>query len=246
MAQTSNIVKTLKRALKAHGKTYADVAAALVISEASVKRIFAEQNFSLERLDQICQLIGLEISDVIKLMEEQSGKISQLSYEQESLIAEDLTLLLIVVCVLNRWTLENIVEYYQINQLECIRYLAFLDRLKIIELLPKNKIKVLVSPNFAWIKNGPIQQFFQKRIAAEYFTSKFSNDDEQLLVLNAMLTESSNTEFQRKMQKLLREFDELNREDISKNFEEKSGYTAIIALRAWNYGLFKPLLKKGE
>lgn len=244
MAQTASLIQALKRALKAHGKTYADVAQALELSEASVKRLFAEHSLSLERLDQICQLMGMEISDLVRMMDEQSGRIKHLAHEQEKQIADDLALLLITVCVLNRWTMENITAYYHINELECIQHLAFLDRLKIIELLPKNRIKLLVAPNFAWIENGPIQQFFQKRIAAEYFNSKFNDADERLIVLNGMLTHASNAEFQRKMQRLAKEFDELNHEDINQSFADRKGYTAIIALRAWNYGLFQPLLKK--
>ena len=50
MGQTRELVAALKTELKAQGKTYADVAAALELSEASVKRIFSQQNFSLERL----------------------------------------------------------------------------------------------------------------------------------------------------------------------------------------------------
>ena len=33
--------------------------------------------------------------------------------------------------------------------------------MKIIELQPGNRVKMLVAPNFDWIPNGPIQQFFE-------------------------------------------------------------------------------------
>ena len=53
MAQTRELIKTLKLALKARGKTYADVALELGLTEASVKRLFSRQSFSLDRLDQV-------------------------------------------------------------------------------------------------------------------------------------------------------------------------------------------------
>jgi len=243
MAQTAILIQALKRALKAHGKTYADVAVALDISEASVKRLFAEHSLSLDRLEQICQMMRMDFAGLFRLMDESDVRIKHLSLEQEKQISENLTLLLVTVCVLNRWTLDNITSYYRINELECIQHLAMLDRMKIIELLPKNKIKLLVSPNFAWRENGPIQQFFQKRIAAEYFTTKFVAEDESLIVLNGMLTHASNKEFQRKMLRLAKEFDELNHEDVGQAFDSRNGYTVILAVRGWNYGLFKPLIK---
>ncbi len=49
MSQSAALVATLKQALRAQGKTYVDVAEALDLSVASVKRLFAQNSFSLER-----------------------------------------------------------------------------------------------------------------------------------------------------------------------------------------------------
>ncbi|SEG69387.1 helix-turn-helix domain-containing protein [Marinobacterium lutimaris] len=236
--QTKPLIDTLKRCLKANGKTYADVARALDLSEASVKRLLSTHQLSLDRLDAICQLMGMEITDLVKQMEENSGHIEQLTVEQEREIAGDLTLLLIAVCVLNRWTLEQIVSVHNLDEHLCIQKLARLDKLQIIDLLPKNRIKLKVAANFNWIENGPIQQFFQQRIAAEYFNSRFQRDDESLIVLNGMLSKSSNQAFQRRMQRLAREFEEFNREDVAQEFDDRHGATVIIAIRGWRYGLF--------
>lgn len=243
MAQTKALIQALKRSLKAHGKTYADVADALELTEASVKRLFSECSFSLDRLDQACQLIGMEISDLVKVMDEQSGKISQLTVDQEKEISNDLVLLLITVCVLNRWSMEDIVAFYNIDEITCIKKLARLDKLRIIELLPKNRIKLLVTPNFNWIENGPIKQFFQQRIASEYFNARFDGNEENLIVLNGMLSTASSKEFQRKMQRLAREFNELHHEDAGLPLPSRNGKTVIIAMRSWDFGLFRPMIK---
>ena len=52
MAQIGLLVTELKRYLKAHGITYAALAKQLDLSESSVKRQFARQSFSLQRLEQ--------------------------------------------------------------------------------------------------------------------------------------------------------------------------------------------------
>ena len=137
-------------------------------------------------------------------------------------------------------------EFYHIDEMECIQKLAYLDRLKIIDLLPKNRIKLKVAPNFNWIENGPIQQFFQQKIANEYFNTRFQGDDEQLIVLNGMLSKASSLEFQRKMKRLAKEFEDLNQEDVGLDFDHRHGTTALLAVRGWSYGLFKPLLKDKE
>jgi len=149
MAQTLHLINTLKKALKGHGLTYADIAKKIDMSEASIKRMFSEKNFTLNRLEQLCQCMEIELMDLFMLMKEAEPNISQLSDEQEKEIVNDMTLLLITVCVLNRWTLDEIISHYKISETEGIQYLAKLDRLKIIYLLPKNKIKLLVASNFS-------------------------------------------------------------------------------------------------
>ena len=237
--QTKPLIATLKRSLRASGTTYADVARALELSEASVKRLFSTEQLSLERLDTICQLIGLEITDLVKQMEEHAGHIERLTVAQEREICNDLSLLLITVCVLNRWSLRQIIAVHGLDELTCIQKLARLDKLQIIDLLPGNRIKLKVAANFGWIENGPIQQFFQQRIAAEYFSSRFQGEGERLIVLNGMLSKTSNQAFQRRMQRLAREFEEFNREDVALDFDQGHGATVILALRGWSFGLFK-------
>ena len=244
MAQSPQLINTLKKALKAHGKTYQDVAKALALTESSVKRLFSEQNLSLQRLDLICQLISMEISDVVKLMDASNVQLQQLSPEQEAEIANDLELLLVTVCVLNHWEMSDITGFYNINDTDCLRKLAKLDRLKIIDLLPKNRIKLLVASNFSWRENGPIQRFFHQNIEQEFFNTGFKKQAEQLLVINGMLSDSSNVIFQKKMARLARDFDELNNDDSKMALKQRHGCTVVLAMRGWNYGLFSHLVRK--
>jgi DNA-binding Xre family transcriptional regulator len=243
MAQINSLFATLKKTLKANGLTYSDIANHLALSEASVKRLFSGQSMSLQRLEQICKMMSLEISDLIQLMNEQQPRLQHLTIEQEQEITHDIVLLLITVSVLNRWTLSEIVAFYKLSENDCIQKLARLDKLKIIELLPKNTIKLLVAPNFSWLENGPIQQFFQEKIAQEFFKTRFDGEDECLIVLNGMLSTQSNGEFQRKLKKLAREFDDINNEDAALPLNRRNGVTVVMAARNWRYGLFEPLLR---
>lgn len=241
MAQTSELIKTLKKALKAHGKTYADVSRQLGLSEASVKRLFSQENLSLERLDRICHMLDMEISDLVQLMTEQQHKLQQLTVEQEQEITDDITLLVVAICALNKWTIGDIVAFYDITEGECFLKLARLDRLKLIDLLPNNRIKVRVAPNFSWRENGPIQAFFQEKLGQEFLSGRFSRDDECLIVLNGMLSPESNAEFQRKLKRLAWEFDLLNSDDSSLKLQQRGGVTVVMAMRGWRYGIFHPL-----
>jgi hypothetical protein len=183
-------------------------------------------------------MLEIEISDLVQSMNEKAHSLSCLSEEQERKIAADLPLLLVTVCILNRWEMADIVEAFSLSEHQCIHYLATLDSLKIIDLLPGNRIKLHISANFAWLPNGPIQRFFQERIKEDFFRTGFDKDGEQLVVVNGMLSASSNAVFQRKLQRLKREFDELNAADAGLPMDRRFGVTAVFAMRPWGYGVF--------
>ncbi len=63
MSQIKQISQVLKQQLRQHQITYKQVAGALGMSEANIKRMFANDNFSMSRLEQICQLVNLTLSD---------------------------------------------------------------------------------------------------------------------------------------------------------------------------------------
>jgi len=243
MAQAGPLIETLKRELKAQGKTYIDVAEALALSEASVKRLFSEKNFTLQRLESVCDLLNLELTDLVQRMNKDQRQLIQLTREQEKEIAGDLILLLITVSVISGMSFNDILSSYEISEAECIQKMAKLDRLKIIDLLPGNRVKLLVAPNFHWLPNGPIQQFFQEKVEQDFFSSRFDKANEKLIVTNAILTDSSNARLQKKMERLAAEFNELMQEDHAVPSHKKSGTTMVLAIRQWQYSLFKKISK---
>lgn len=242
MAQVAALIQALKEALKGAGFTYAEVAASLSLSESSVKRKFSRQDFSVVELDRICAQIGIEISELVKRMEEKQGRLQQLNADQETEIAGDLAQLLVTVCVLNKWTFANILDFYAFSEPQLIKMMVKLDRLQLIELLPNNRIKLLIAPNFKWLPAGPIETVFLRAIQQDFFSANFEREDHQFIVLNGMLSGASNAEFRRKMERLAREFDLLNQEDSSQPFEQRRGYTALLALRDWRYKSFAPFI----
>lgn len=243
MAQTAAVIDALKKALKSHGLTYRDVARALGLSTPSVKRLFATQALSLQRVDAICALMNMEMTDLLEQIAGTARLLQELDEAQEREIAGDMPLLLVTVAVLNRLTLDDILARFRLDEHLCLRKLVWLDRQGLIELLPKNRIRLRVASNFAWRADGPIQRFFQAKLAAEYFSARFTAADERLLVLNGLLSPATQQQFQRKLERLTFEFDELNRADATLPTEQRSGYTVVLALRPWVFGFFADYLR---
>ncbi|MFC1664967.1 helix-turn-helix domain-containing protein [Pseudomonadota bacterium] len=244
MSQTKPLIDALKRELRRQGRTYRDIANALELSEASVKRMFSERTFSLSRLDRICELLDMEISDLVRMMEQATELTTHLSLQQEKELVSDIKLLLMAHLLMNRWTFSEVIESYEITELEGIQLLAKLDRMKIIQLLPGNRVKLMIANNFEWISNGPIQRFFEEKVQTEFFGSSFSSPGEYRVFLSGMLTRNSNAELIRRLKHLANEFTEISIDDDAFHMNEKYGTSVLIAMRPWGVEVFESIRKR--
>ena len=130
MSQASILVDALKSALRRRGLTYVDVGRRLKLSESSVKRMFAQKNLRLERFEQICALMGLDISDLLQLAQEAETRITELTEEQERELVSDPKFLLVAVLALDHWPAARILETYRLSEPELVKMLTRLDRMR--------------------------------------------------------------------------------------------------------------------
>jgi hypothetical protein len=244
MAHSGALVEVLKRELKTRGVTYAQVARKLGLSEASVKRMFSRRDFTLKRLDQVCQMTHADFSDLARTLSREETLISQLTHDQEKEIASSVKLFLVAVCVLNHVALEQIVEIYDLSQAECIQLLVKLDRIGFIRLLPNNRIRLLVSRDFAWLPDGPIQRFFKQHAQGDYIRSRFDRPDEYFVAVNGMLSVSSRATIVARLKRIAREFSELHNDDVRLPPSQRQNMTMLVAIRHWELQAFTGLRRK--
>lgn len=244
MAHSGALVEVLKRELKTRGVTYAQVARKLGLSEASVKRMFSRREFTLKRLDQVCQLTHSDFSDLTRILNREETLISQLSQEQEKEIASSIKLFLVAVCALNHVGPEQIIEIYDISQAECIQLLIKLDRIGFIRLLPNNRIRLLVSRDFAWLPDGPIQRFFKQHAHGDYVRSSFDRPDEHFVAVNGMLSAGSRATMVARLKRIAREFSELHNDDVRLPPSQRQNMTMLVAIRHWELQAFTDLRRK--
>ncbi|MBI2994460.1 MAG: helix-turn-helix transcriptional regulator [Gammaproteobacteria bacterium] len=233
MAKAQAVVEILKKALKASGLTYADVARHLGLSQASIKRMFARGQFTLERLESICAMMHLDFTDLVRMIDEERAKISSLTSSQEEELVSDLKFLLIALCVQNAWTFEEIVGYYNFPELECIRYLIRLDRLGLIELLPNNRIRRMVAQDFRWLPRGPIERFFEQRVQRDFLKSHFSRAGELRLFLTGMLSKNSLEAMRERLDMIAREFSAMQRDDSRLPAGARFNAGLMLSVRPW-------------
>lgn len=244
MASVADILHALKRSLKTAGFTYADVARHLELSEASVKRMLARGDLSLSRLESITTMMGMSLADLTRLAEDSGEPLTELTPEQEQALLANPKLLIVTYLALNQWPVEDIVRTFALDEVEVIGLFARLDRLGLIDLLPGNRIKLRTARNFRWRKDGPIQRFFEEQVRDEFMDSHFSGENEVLHFVGGLLSSASIRQFERSIQKLAKEFDELARADSGLPVADRHSVAAVLGFRRWEFSLFTKLRRQ--
>ena len=246
MQQTPLLIATLKKALKANNVTYKILADKLGMSESSIKRIFAEESLSLQRLEQICALINIDLSDLVQMMNRDKPRISELTEEQEKVAAADMRLLGVAFLVVNGWAFDNILARYTINPADLVHYLLVLDKLRVIDLEPNNRIRLLISPNFSWRKNGPIQRALSQTVQKDFMEGDIESAGGQQQFVSGMLSDASRDEISKHLDRLSLLFNELKHQDQRLPLGQRTGFSMATTLRPWRDGLLESMIKKHD
>lgn len=241
MSQSKHLVRAIKRELKTRQISYRDLAVALGLSESAVKQMFASGNFSLKRLDKLCEILELEFSELAKLASDQNRALEELTIEQEERLIGDPILLLVTYCVVNQWSFADIIRRYKISENECIQKLAELDRMRLAELLPGNRIRPLISLNFRWQPNGPIEQYFRREVQGQFFDSSFTESGALRLVKSGDISATTFEQLVHRLQAAGQLFDDLAREDHVFPSDQRRGASMILAIRHWQFAAFNQL-----
>jgi transcriptional regulator with XRE-family HTH domain len=239
MIGTSVLVAGIKARLRAQGMRYRELAARIGVSEPTIKRDLASGNFSLRRLDAICQVLGVGVSDLAQPPE--SAPITQLTEQQEQALVSDPRVLLVTYLVTNDWSFAEIVKTFELDASELVEVLLHVDKLRIIDFRPPTRIRKLSSRHFGWRKDGPVQEYFLRRVVPEFFSGRFDEAGDELRFVGGTLSATSMLRLQTSVQKLATEFEHLAQQDARLPLEKRKRCAAIFGLRLWEFSEFAKL-----
>lgn len=208
--QSNYLVEALKRVLKERGLTYADVAAALGISHASVRRTFAQHSFTLARIDEICELAGINFLELARLADAARPAMPDtLTDVQEQALVDDPLALFCFHLALGGWTVDRIEGDYAIDQTVLVPALLKLERIGLIQLLPGNVIRLMTARSISWRRGGPMRRFFDRRVKEEFLQYDFSAQGSIWEFEIGELSDASRILLERRLVSLFREVRDL-------------------------------------
>jgi transcriptional regulator with XRE-family HTH domain len=244
MSASAILVQAIRSELRQRGISYRELAARLKVSEPTVKRDLSRGGFNLQRLDRICDVLGLSLEDLIRNDRSATSAATELSQKQEAALVADPKLLLTTYLILNNWRFGEIMSTFKVDENELITLLLKLDALKIIEYRPPVRIRKLTARNFSWRKDGPVHRYFIARVLPEFFGERFDGTGDAFHFVGATLSEGSRARLKASMSRLVEEFEQLARMDARLPLDVRDGCSAIVAFRRWEFSEFTHLRRR--
>lgn len=240
----SPMVDALKKLLKARGLTYRQLALRLGLSEPTVKRLFSGGRFTLARIEQILEVLESDFLELARLAGAGRHSIGELSDAQEEALAADPVLLGVAYLLLTGSTPARIRAQFDVGEAELVGALARLDRLRIIDLMPGNRVRLRVARNMRWRPDGPLSRRYRTQAIGDLFASSFAQPLEKIRFLAGELTPASIGVLQKKLDAIAAEFTELLELDAGAAARERRNVGLVLAIRPWTFPVVAALRRR--
>jgi transcriptional regulator with XRE-family HTH domain len=238
------IVDAIKRRLKAQGMTYQVLAKKLGLSEPTIKRDLTRGDFTLKRLDEICDILGVSVADLANDESARAPRITRFTDAQERALTADPRLVLLTYLLVNRWSPDDIMSAVDLDENAFVSAMLALDAIGIVKFRPPRGVQPLTARNFTWRKDGPMHDYFLQRVVPDYFRAAFDGAGDDFGFVAGSLSQSSRARLKSSLGRVAAEFEDLARQDARLPVAERHGCAAILSLRDWRFSEFARYRRK--
>ena len=243
---TRAIVETLKKVLKARGMTYADLALALRVSTPTIKRLFSQRTFTLERLEEILKVLELDFHELARMSHGRRSGPAELSVEQESALAKDARLFSVFWLLCNEWRFDEIVSEFRLGAAQITSYFARLERLRLIDWRPGNRARLRVPKHYVWRTGGPLRKAYGLRVVTEFMRARFDAPHDAFHFEAQELSAESAIVVKRRLERVAAEINELVEIDAATPAKKRVTLGVLLACRPWSISIVHALRADAE
>ena len=239
--QTAALVEALKKLLKSRGITYRRLAASVGLSEPSVKRLFSERTFTLQRLEEVCAVLEIDFFELAKLARGAAATVEEMSVEQEQALASDSKLLGVFYLLFNDWQPADIRAHYTLTQAEILKLVLRLERLGLVDLMPHDKVKLRVPKTLRLRRDGPVRAVHGPSVMADFMGADFEKARGLFRFEVRELSKASIALLEKRIARLATELNELAELDAYLPADDRETVGMALAIRpyvvSWAMGL---------
>lgn len=234
----SDLFMLLKTVLKARGITYGALGKRLNLSEVTIKRIFADQDCKLSRLTDICGALDLTIDDLVAEAKRIEVRPFQLGDQIERRLAEDRAAFHFFLLLLDDMTPDAIQAQYNLEDTTLFILGRRLEKMGLLEVMPGNRIRLLVKGPVHFRRDGPLHQTLLK-LNMDFLHSTYLQQDTDhsvFMTQTRRISEKTARHVLGRIRELQMELSDLARKDQLTQPETALGsYKLAVALSPINF-----------
>ena len=226
------LTNVLKRLFQARGLKYRDVARSVGVSEITVKRWMSGRGLTVEQLELLAGVAGIGLPELTELaVADYDTRLPQITREQEEGLARDSLLSMILTLLLIGWSAVEIKRECALDEATLVSYLLRLERLKLIELMPGNFVRLLTRRDLRWAKDSPVRGLFHTHVWRYFLEMDFDSLDAIWGTETLRLSRRSVAKLEQIFADLGRNLRELAEADRAEPSGEKQWYVTLVAAR---------------
>lgn len=201
------ILRNLKDQLKRKKIKYNELAKGIGLSESGLKKILSGGDVSVRRLSQLCQYAGVSLTEIV---DDRQNSTVDFTEAQQAEFLKNLNLFNVYwLFVYERLSIEQVQEHLKISKIEVFKLTRKLDDLRLIKLLPNDRVRVPSIRAVDWTGKGKfVSKLYQEwsNQLLQDITRFHDNSDQIFLIRYLPMTEKTYHEFKLALQTLEKEF----------------------------------------
>lgn len=230
--ETRQIQSNLKALLKKRGYSYDFLARELGVSLPTVKRTLSAPDITLNRLSKICNSLGVQLHEFLEISRTADGDLYCFTAEQELFFAKNPGYLYYLLALYgSRKTPADLEKICGLNKRSTYKYLAKLSEMKLIRMLPQNRVRVMITGLIGWSEDGLLgKSISNKRIQSMADGAMARNAPSLYTELSGRrLTEKQYEEMKEELRALTAKYRRISKVNmISRGSSELNGYRVLI------------------
>lgn len=170
---TAALLAELRAELKSRSIRVADLAGMLGVAEPTVWRWLRGEGLALDRLDQICGVLDLDLRDLVARSEPRQEDAFTLA--QERVLAADRGLALVFFAILHGAQPRDLEGEFALPRDRLDRHLERLQRLGLVESRGGGRVRSKVRRSVRWRRGGPLSVAFEQTVKPLFLSMDFGS-----------------------------------------------------------------------
>lgn len=162
--QSTQLLEILKERFRAQGLRYSDLADKLSVGERTIKRYLSGHGLSPSILERLCFLAGVRLSEIALELEEREERPGHLSPEQETALSTQAFAAFAFRLLRHGWSIADLQEEFSLQAQQLTDCLGYLQKAKLIDLLPGNRVLIRTKQFIDWSPGGPVRRVFDTAV----------------------------------------------------------------------------------